>query len=214
MNQGAGDRDPLHFAAAEFVGQRVLAVLEFDRGEQLADAAGAFVVGDTEQLQGELDVFVGGEGGKQMKKLENGAHPVPPQLGELIGRALGQVIAVQHDPAVIRRVDPGEAIQQGALAGTGRAHDRNPLPAAYLEREIVQDRSLAVRFAQVGDLEDDGFRFHEQSDADARQCSKFVGPIQPRRPPAAGALARGRPGASCVSKATKFLRARSRLPKG
>ena len=52
----------------------------------MGDAGGALGSGDAGELERQLDVFGGGEGGEQMEKLEHGTDAFAAEAGEPIAR--------------------------------------------------------------------------------------------------------------------------------
>ena len=70
---------------------------------------------------------------------------LPPQCGNL---QLPQVHAVQHDPSLLRVVEPAQQFDQGALARTVVADNGRHLSGLETERKILQRGALAAGIAE------------------------------------------------------------------
>jgi hypothetical protein len=57
--------------------------------------------------------------------------------------AIEHPLAIDLDAAGVRRVEPGDQVQQRGLAGTGLADHGDVLAAVEIEREFVQDGTVA-----------------------------------------------------------------------
>ena len=84
VDQRAGDGDALLFAAGELGGQGGGAMGEADAVEEAMDAGALFGRGNADELERQRDVFLGGERGQQVEKLEHRADVPTPEVGELI----------------------------------------------------------------------------------------------------------------------------------
>ncbi len=101
VGEGAGDRDPLLFAAGEFIGAVVGAGAEIDEAEEFLGALAAGVEAGAGDAQGDLNVLGSGEEGKQAEGLEDEADLMPADLEEaLLGRP-GDVLAGEGDAAAV-----------------------------------------------------------------------------------------------------------------
>src|SRR5690554_2256196 len=67
----------------------------------------------------------------------------------------GELLAVQHDHAFLRRVDAVDHVEHGTLAGTVRADDRPYFVLAYVEGNIGQGLDPAESERDVLEIEDD-----------------------------------------------------------
>ena len=154
-DQRPGDRDPLLLAAGQRAREVPAAVAEADPVEQVADPVAVRPVAG--QAQREADVLLGGEVGHQVEALEDEADPLAAQPGAVVLVPVGDVLAVDEDPAVGRPLEAGRAVEERRLAGAGRAHDGGE--GAGREGEVDTgergDRagSLAVGPGQAADLE-------------------------------------------------------------
>ena len=69
----------------------------------------------------------------------------------------GEVLAVDHDLAAVERVEPGKAVEEGGLAGTGGPDYGHHLAALDLEVDAAQGLDLvgaAIDLAQAPGLDD------------------------------------------------------------
>jgi hypothetical protein len=94
---------------------------------------------DAGVVAGEHHVLGGGERRDQVEVLEDEAHPAGADLGPGVVREAGDVLAAEIElrgGAVVRvrGVEQAQDVHQGALAGAGRAHDRDHL--AGLDRDL------------------------------------------------------------------------------
>ena len=84
------------------------------------------------------DVLLGRERRDQVERLEHEADPVAPQLRQELVVQQRQVHVADEDPAVGRRIEPGEDVQQRGLPRSRRAHDRRPFAGGQIERDAPQ----------------------------------------------------------------------------
>ena len=73
------------------------------------------VFGEFGDFEAEGDVIADGEVGEERVVLEHRVHR------PLLGRQVGDVLAIQQDAALIRLFETRRHAQQGGLAATGRA---------------------------------------------------------------------------------------------
>jgi hypothetical protein len=98
----------------------------------------------------EGDVLLGRQGRHEVERLEHEAHRAGPDARPLgVGQA-GRVSPVHpklgRRPVVaIRRVEQAQDVHQGALAGPGRAHDRDHL--AGRDADVDAAQGLDARLA-------------------------------------------------------------------
>ena len=150
VDEGAGDGDALLFAAGKLRGQGGGARGEADAREGDRDAGGALGSGDAGELERELDVFGGGEGGEQMEKLEHGADALAAEAGEPIARECVDALAVEGDGASVGAIDAAEAIEERGLAAAGGPGQRDAFAGGNGERHIGEHGACAVGFADGG----------------------------------------------------------------
>jgi hypothetical protein len=84
MDEGAGDGDPLHFSAAHLIGSGAGSMGDPDPFDHGGDPLPSLTGSDSDQLEGKFDILEGGQGGQEVKKLEDGADPATTKIGELI----------------------------------------------------------------------------------------------------------------------------------
>ena len=127
--EGARDRHPLLLAPRELGGVVVAAVAEAHPPQELVRAVAPVLA---PQLERAADVLARGQGRHQMEGLEDEADLRGPERARLVLAERGEIVAVEHDAAAGRPVEPGEQAEQRALAAARRAHDRHE--AAGLSR--------------------------------------------------------------------------------
>ena len=70
----------------------------------------------------------------------------------LVGRQVGQVLAVQPDLALVGVLEAGDQAQQGGLAAAGGAQQGEELVLADVDRNIVQrDHAIIAAAENLGD---------------------------------------------------------------
>ncbi len=151
--QGAGDRDPLLLAAGELGGEMVDAVAQPDPVEQHACALAHGRVAPLGDDRGQGHVLLRGERREQVEELEDEADVVAAQLGQLLVVEPLVVAAGDGDRPGGRRFERPDDVQQGALPGARRSHDRDHLARLDHEVDAVEgahlDRPLAVVHVQI-----------------------------------------------------------------
>ena len=123
LDQRAGERHPLLLASGQFRRQVPGLVAQPDVGQCLHGAVFALCGIDAERDERSLDIFLGGQGGDEVKGLEDEADRGRAYPGELAFPQAGEILAVQFDGAGGRAVQGAEDLQQGALAVAGRPLD-------------------------------------------------------------------------------------------
>ncbi len=76
-----------------------------------------------------------------MKRLKHESHPRPtqPRASVVVERA--DVLTIERDPAGVGRIEAGDQIEQGGLAGARLAHDGDVLTRRELQRNAAEHRS-------------------------------------------------------------------------
>src|SRR5690606_1670049 len=72
--------------------------------------------------------------------LEDDGDPGTPGV-QVVGPDVG---AVDGDPARLRLVQPGQQLDQGGLSGAVDTHDRGARPGRYAQRQVAEDRPVAM----------------------------------------------------------------------
>src|SRR5262249_52908054 len=73
------------------------------------------------------DVLLDREGREEVETLKDEPDLPQAQVAAGVVRELGQVSPAHHHAPVVRRIETGEQVEQRALAGPARAHDREEL---------------------------------------------------------------------------------------
>lgn len=124
VDEGAGDGDALLFAATEFGGEVVQAVLESHAFEEVGGGGGCVALVDHGWNE---DVFEGREFGKQEVGLENEAHALIAQAGKAVGADGVEVLFLKMDGACFRAFEAGEGVEEGGFSGSGGTAEKNGL---------------------------------------------------------------------------------------
>ena len=151
--QGAGDRDPLLLAAAELRREMLDAVAQPHPVKQHARPLAHSRFAALGDNRGQGHVLLGGERGEQVEELEDEADVVAPQRGQLLVVQPLVVAAGDGDRPGGRRFEGPDDVQQGALPGARRSHDRDHLAGLDHEVDAIEgahlDRALAVMHVQI-----------------------------------------------------------------
>jgi len=86
----------------------------------------------------QLDVLDGARAREQLERLEHEPDLAVAQVGELVVAEAAHVGAAQLVRAGARRVEQAEDVEQRALAGSRRAHDRDELAVGDIHLDVAQ----------------------------------------------------------------------------
>ncbi len=136
-HEGAGDGDPLLLPAGEAWRQMIQSLGQPDLGEQFPGAG--FAVGLAAQLRRQHDVLQGAQGGQQQEGLEHEAHLLGAQPGAPLLVQPGERLAEDLYLAAARQIQAGQQAEQGGLAGTGGADQRQCLAGIDLQIDPFKD---------------------------------------------------------------------------
>jgi hypothetical protein len=145
-DDGAGDGDALFLAAGELAGEVVHAVFEANEFEGGGGVFFALLAGEGGELEGEFDVFEGGENGDEVEGLEDEAEVVISPAGEFAFGHGGGLVVEDGEGAVGGAVHAGDEVEEGGFAGAGGAHEGAELAAVDGEFDFVEgeDGGLAA----------------------------------------------------------------------
>ena len=139
--EGAGQGDALGLAAGQGAGPVVGVVGEPDTLEPGGGAGSGVRLGDAAGAQPEGDVLEGGEVGEQEVVLEDDGDGSAFGADEDVGGRIVERFAVELDAAVVDGQQPGEAAEQGALAGTVRTEHGDGLAALGGQVDVEAERA-------------------------------------------------------------------------
>ena len=145
--QRARQRHALPLAAGQLIGLALLQPVELDQRHHLGDAGVDLRARHAGALQAERDVVAHGEMRKQRVVLEH--HVDRP----LVRRHLRDVLAVEQDAALIRRLEAGQHAQQRGLAAAARAQQREELAGADVERQAIHRAKAAESLGHALDAQ-------------------------------------------------------------
>ena len=91
VDQSAGQRGPLLFAAGKLAGPMIHARLQADALQRLARQSVALAALDFGKAQRQFHVFRERHAGNQIERLKNHAHGVQPVFGQIFARKLRQI---------------------------------------------------------------------------------------------------------------------------
>jgi hypothetical protein len=134
------------------------AAAEADTLQQLLRARAGARIGAPRDQRGKHHVLERRQRRQQVEELEDEAHALAAQPGQLVVREAVVALPVQRDAAAGRGLERADDVQQGALAGARGAHDRDELPALDAEVDAVQGahlgRALPVDLRQLRRADD------------------------------------------------------------
>ena len=121
-------------------------------GEELVDTRRRPLAGAA-AAAGDLEVLLDGEAGEDAAALGDEGDPGP---GDLVGRAPGEVAALEADAAGGGAEQAHDGGQEGRLAGAVAAQEGDRPALADGQVDAVQDGAAAVAGAQAGHLQQGG----------------------------------------------------------
>src|SRR5262245_10987857 len=68
-------------------------------------------------------------------------------------KVLGELDAIDHEPALLPVLDPVDATQQGGLAAARGAADHDALTAHNAQAHVAQHVEIAIPFAEPDDVD-------------------------------------------------------------
>ncbi len=152
-HDGPRDRHPLLLAAGELprvVGSAVGEAHDLERGQRPLPPLGLREMGEQER---QLHVLGGGEHRDEVVELEDEAHVVAAEAGELGLAEPGHVGAGHHHVAGGRLVDAGDQVQQRRLARSRGAHQGGVVALRDLQAQAVEhDQLLGVPAVDLRDV--------------------------------------------------------------
>ena len=151
-DQRAGDGDALLLAAGDLVG--ILAQQRFDAQPPRKRGEFGLHVGKalTGEHEGQEDVVADGEGIQQVELLEHEAEVLAAEGGHLALAHGGHVPPGEQHLAAGGRIESGEDVEQGGLAGAGLAHDGDELALVHGEIDVAQRLDAVAAQARGVDL--------------------------------------------------------------
>ncbi|CAE7229328.1 bsn, partial [Symbiodinium necroappetens] len=150
-DDGAGDGDALLLAAGELAGEVVGAVRDTHPLQRTGDAIVALPARERVDEQGELDVLVGSEDGDEVVELEDVADVFGAPVRELGAGEPGDVLALDDERARGGRVDAGDEVEEGGLAGAGGAHEGEEVAALDAQVEAVEGADGVLALGVLAD---------------------------------------------------------------
>jgi hypothetical protein len=150
-DQRAREGHALLLASRELRGASRLEPPEPHHVERLRDAPRAVRSGDPAREQRKGHVLPGRHVGEQGVVLEDDADVA------LVRRQIADRPGGQADVAARGHLESGQHHQRRGLPGTGRPEERQELPGADVEVEVVDDQRLAVERLVDADEPNEGF---------------------------------------------------------
>ncbi|CAN5256622.1 hypothetical protein BH20ACT8_BH20ACT8_12860 [soil metagenome] len=145
----AGDAHPLALATGQLLGVAVPVpgVIQPDGLEQLVDACADLVVGPLEEPRHRGDVVRDRHVGEQADLLDD----IADAAAQLVGVDVGDVLAVEDDPARRGLDEAVDQLHRGGLAAAGRPDQDDDLALRDVHRHAV-DRGRGLPGEPLGDL--------------------------------------------------------------
>lgn len=151
FGDGASDGDALLFTAGKLGGKMIESCAESHHVESIFWSHR--VVGD---LGDEADVFARGQAGDEVVELKNKTDGLAAILRELLFVGGGQVGVAVAQFARSGEIETAKLIEQGGLAGAGRAEEDDEFAGVEIEVDAVEGADLrgafAVDFGQPADV--------------------------------------------------------------
>lgn len=135
------------------IGEGVLAVLQADPLDEVVDLVLSRRCQAVVQLEGQGDIFKDGQGGDEIKKLEDKADMLPAKERALSLIQAGDGDLVDEDRAVVGRVNASNQVEESALAGAALAEEQHKIAGVKRDVDVVQNNAalfaFGVAFGQV-----------------------------------------------------------------
>lgn len=123
VDEGAGDGGALELAARELVRTMVGAIAQTDSGEEFMGAGFGGGGNATGEEEGKKNVFLDGEGGKEMEELKNEANFEATKGGEFVVVKRVERMTLQIGLAGGRGIEGSENVEEGAFAASAGSSD-------------------------------------------------------------------------------------------
>src|SRR5215207_3389962 len=134
--QGSGEPDALLHTAGELRYELVALPLQADHVQRLLRALPALLRGDALDLESERDVVEDGPVGQEPEVLEDHPDLSAPYLPALLGRHLGDVLAVEVDPPLGRLDEPVDHPQERRFAAPREPDDHEDLTRNHIKGRV------------------------------------------------------------------------------
>ena len=138
VDQGAGDRCSLLLAAAQLVDKMLRALAQPDEVDHFLRAFFALRRRHALEEKGQGNIFPHVHCRQQIEELKNETDPTAAELRQRCVIRGMQRDTVDENFAAGRPIEPGEEMDERALAATARAPDRHELITRDLERNAIQ----------------------------------------------------------------------------
>jgi hypothetical protein len=140
IDQPTGDGGALHLAAAQLRRGMIEAMFEANHFRQLFDLFTIRRFFTKEQRQG--DIVKNTQSGDQIKLLENKTDFLPADFYQLRFGHAGGIDPIKKNITFRRLIKAAKDVQQGGLAGTGRADDGHHLPRVDSQINATQGANI------------------------------------------------------------------------
>ena len=155
-HQGAGDGHALLLAAGQFGGLVAQTCLQAHFAQQADGLGTGFLHGTPGNQCRDHDVLLGGKFRQQVVRLEDETDAPPAEGGQRVTLQVQDVLPVDVQATAVRRQECAEDLQEGGLAGAGRAHDGHDLVRLGAEINPFQDLQGPETFVDVAGFDDHG----------------------------------------------------------
>ena len=150
VDQRPGNAHPLLFTARELTGQMPRPVRQT---HPVQGFQGLLLVRQTVVILSHHDVLHRRQVVDQVELLENQTDFVPANLRQGLGVLPGDIPAIQQDLPGGGPVHTADDVHQGALAGAGRPHDRDPFALVHMHVHIVQGFQVPVNLGYAAQFQ-------------------------------------------------------------
>ena len=153
VDEGAGHGHPLLLAPRQLGRLVGDPLLEMQEVEQLLRLFQRLLAGEPRDHGRQGHILRGRELGQQMVELEDEADVTVAEVRQRLVLEAADVGALDDDGPAVGAVERADDVQQGRLAGTGRADNRHYLTIPYRQGYLLQDLQAAVGFFDFLDLD-------------------------------------------------------------
>ena len=137
VDDGSGTSAPLLLAAGHLIGVFIQNIHDVQFFSHFPHPSVDLTCGNLVDSQCHSDVFGDGQCVQQVKVLKHKAQVFPTKPGNLFFIYLCHISSIQIDMSCADRIDGGNAVEQGGLAGAGCAHNPYKFPLLNGKADVL-----------------------------------------------------------------------------
>ena len=151
MYQSTSDGDALHLSTRKLVRIAVAEAVEFDPAQPFV--GGGTRIGDAREQERQFDIFIDGEGVKQLEGLKDEADFVAAQNCQSRIVKAGSTDAIDEDGAARGKIHGSGKIEEGGFAAAAASDECEKFTGRHVEGNVIEGANgLAVGGVVFGDI--------------------------------------------------------------